>query len=367
MSRWTRPCSTSGSKQATWKKHCLHPTNDGTPQGGIISPVLANLALDGLEKRLRERYPPATRKSRRAQVNLIRYADDFIITGRSCELLRDEVRPLAEQFLQERGLELSAEKTRLTHIAEGFDFLSDRISASIAAPCSSSRHARASRPCWKKIRQVIRVNRAHTAGELIFQLNPIIRGWANYHCHVVSKRTFTRVDAAIFGMVWHWARRRHRNKNWRWIKAKYFGTYGGDQWRLFGSVVRGGAVKTVYLYKASSVPVRRHVKIQMEANPYDPQWELYFEHRLGVQMASNLRHRWQLRYLWQRQNGICPVCGQKITRLTGWHNHHLVWRTLGGADSAENRVLLHPNCHRQVHNPCDTVGPPRLLRGVGKA
>jgi RNA-directed DNA polymerase len=104
-------------------KHILYPTEAGTPQGGIASPVLANLVLDGLEKRLRERYPGNTRRSRRAQVNLVRYADDFIITGSSKELLEGEIRPLVEDFLQERGLELSNEKTRITHIENGFDFL----------------------------------------------------------------------------------------------------------------------------------------------------------------------------------------------------------------------------------------------------
>lgn len=353
-------------KAGYMEKHVLHPTDEGTPQGGIISPVLANLALDGLEQKLREKYPPATRKSRQAQVNLIRYADDFLITGRTKELLEEEVRPLVEAFLQERGLELSPEKTRLTSIEEGFDFLGQNLrkynGTLLIKPSKKSVAA-----LLGKVREVVRVNRANAAGVLILQLNPIIRGWAGYHRHVASKETFARVDNHIFQMVWRWAKRRHPNKNLHWIKDKYFGRYGGDHWRLFDQVERGGAVKTVTLYKARGVPIERHVKIQMHANPYDPQWELYFEKRLGVKMKGDLRHRRQLLFLWTRQRGTCPVCGQKLTSLTKWHSHHRVWRILGGSDKAENRVLLHSNCHRQVHSSPGSVVWPRLARGVGKA
>ena len=121
-----------------------------------------------------------------------------------------------------------------------------------------------------------------------------------------------------------------------------------------------------------SVQGRRHAdptptKIKAAANPYDPAWEVYFKERLGVQMAANLRGRRRLLYLWQEQQGICPVCQQKITKLTGWHNHHIVQRSLGGSDQADNRVLLHPTCHRQVHSQRVTVEKPRPATGVGKA
>ena len=112
------------------------------------------------------------------------------------------------------------------------------------------------------------------------------------------------------------------------------------------------------------MPIQRHTKIKGTANPYDPCWELYFEERLGVKMSSDLKGRRQLLYLWTEQGGICPVCEQPITRLTGWHNHHIVWRTHGGADTAENRVLVHPNCHRQIHSHGLDVAKPRPLVGV---
>jgi RNA-directed DNA polymerase len=104
--------------------------------------------------------------------------------------------------------------------------------------------------------------------------------------------------------------------------------------------------------------------VRAAANPYDPTWELYFEQRLGVKMANNLRGRRQLLRLWREQEGCCPVCHQKITHLTGWHNHHLIWRSQGGSDKAENRVLLHPTCHHQVHSQGLFVEKPRPSPGV---
>jgi RNA-directed DNA polymerase len=110
------------------------------------------------------------------------------------------------------------------------------------------------------------------------------------------------------------------------------------------------------------MPIRRHVKVRAIANPYDPTWEPYFEKRLGVKMVEDLRGRRQLIRLWREQEGLCPICHQKITQLTGWHNHHILWRSKGGTDRAENRVLLHPNCHYQVHSQGLYVEKPRPSR-----
>jgi RNA-directed DNA polymerase len=334
----------------------LYATDAGTPQGGICSPVLANMTLDGLERELRERYPKATRKSRQAKVNLILYADDFIITGSSKELLEREVKPLVEHFLQERGLELSPEKTHITPIEDGFDFLGQHV----------RRYGRTVlvKPSRKnvmtflaQVRNLIKTSKQASAGQLIATLNPIIRGWATYHRHVASKQTFAKVDHAIFQALWRWARRRHPNKSRRWVKDKYFVTSGGRNWVFEGSFSRrNGTHERIQLFAAFSMPIKRHTKVKGEANPYDPAWELYFEERLGVKMAATLPGRGTLLYLWYEQQGLCPVCNQRITTLTGWHNHHIVWRTLGGSDAVENRVLLHPTCHSQVHSQRLTVG-----------
>ena len=347
------------------EKHVWHPTDTGTPQGGIISPVLMNLTLDGLQQCLHARFHRT--KTSNGMVNMVRWADDFIITGRSQELLEHEVKPLVQTFLHERGLTLSPEKTHITHIDEGFDFLGQTIrkyrGTYLAQPAKKNVHA-----FLEKVRALIKSNKQATAGHLLLRLNPVIRGWTQYHRHSASKRTFDKVDSAIFEALWRWAKRRHPHKLPSWVKRKYFRSMGSRQWVFQGDVVGpNGARKLYYLFKAAKMPIRRYTKLKAEANPYDPSWEEYFEHRLGVKMATQLQGRRHLLQLWKAQDGLCAVCRQKITALTGWHNHHLVWRSHGGSDGADNRVLLHPNCHRQVHSHGLTVVKPRPAQGVGKA
>jgi len=189
----------------------LHPTEAGAPQGGILSPVLANLALDGLGAVLRESFPRKVGTSAVHQVYLVRYADDFIITGDSKEVLETKVQPLVAQFLKERGLELSPEKTRITCITDGFDFLGQTLRKYrrklVVKPSKSSVTT-----FLRNLRTLVKQNAWATAGGLIMQLNPKIRGWANYHRHVCSTATFVRADHVIFQMLWRWARRGHPNK-----------------------------------------------------------------------------------------------------------------------------------------------------------
>jgi RNA-directed DNA polymerase len=159
------------------------------------------------------------------------------------------------------------------------------------------------------------------AGNLIVQLNPGSRGWADFHRHSASKRTLQKVDNALYQAVWRWAKRRHPHKNRRWIAQQYYPTRGTRHWVFHGSTVdTRGKVTVHYLHKAVDTPIRRHTKIKAAANPYAPAWEVYCEERLGVQREANLRGRRRLLYLWQEQPGICPVCQQKITKLTGWHS-----------------------------------------------
>jgi RNA-directed DNA polymerase len=162
------------------EKSVFKATEEGVVQGGPISPALANFALDGLEKKLREKYPKASNRSRRAKVNLVRWADDFIITGSSKELLETEVKPLVEAYLQERGLELSPEKTRITHIETGFDFLGQQVRRYNDGKVIIKPSAKNTKAFLSKSRQVIKGHAQAKAGNLIRLLNPIIRGWANY-------------------------------------------------------------------------------------------------------------------------------------------------------------------------------------------
>ena len=200
-----------------------------------------------------------------------------------------------------------------------------------------------------EVRRLIKANQQATAGGLITYLNPVIRGWANYHRHAVSSKAFSKVDRHIFQALWRWARRRHPRKSARWLRSKYFGTHGRRTWTFQGGVTVRGERRTARLFYATDVRVKRHVKVKGKANPYDPAWESYFEHRLDAKMTDPLAGRRHLLCLWKRQRGVCPGCEQRITLETGWHSHHVVWKVHGGGDGTDNRVLRHPNCHRQVH------------------
>lgn len=333
------------------EKNVFFATTEGTPQGGICSPALANRALDGLEARLHERFGATRRARQRHKVHLVRYADDFLITGTSKELLRGEVQPLVAHFLKERGLELSHEKTSITHIDDGFDFLGQNVrrygTKLLLKP--SRKNVRA---FLTKIDAVIQHSGDYlTAGQLIQRLNPKIRGWALYHRHASSARTYARIDDLIFRKLWRWARRRHRGKSAAWVKRRYFTRADDSHWRFRGTVRdQEGGHHTVFLVRAGATAIQRHVKVRGTANPYDPAWELYFEERLANQMAGTLTGYGTARYLWLEQEGKCLVCGQALTLTEGWQVHHLRWRAHGGDDTIDNLVLLHPNCHRQVHS-----------------
>jgi RNA-directed DNA polymerase len=353
-------------KSGYMEKHVLHETTDGTPQGGIISPALANCALDGLERLLREQYPAGKRlKSLGGEkpcVNLVRYADDFVITSKSKELLEGEIKPLVERFLQQRGLELSPKKTVITHVGHGFDFLGQNVRRYPNGKLLIKPSKKNVKTFLDGIRRTIKAAHGVSAADLIDQLNPKIRGWANYHRHVVSKRTFGRVDHSIFSSLWKWARRRHPNKSPRWSKPKYFAQRGNRDWSFFGETCDDeGQTNKVWLYYAKSTPIKRHVKVKGEANPYDPTYETYFEEREGAHMLETFRGTRTLRYLWYEQRGLCTLCNTKITWITGWRLHYCVSRVMGGSAGATNRVLLHPECHDRVHRQRLSVSKPRLL------
>jgi RNA-directed DNA polymerase len=353
-------------KSGYMEKHVLHESTDGTPQGGIISPALANCALDGLERLLQVKLPARKRlKSfggEKPCVHLVRYADDFVITSKSKELLEGEIKPLVEQFVQERGLELSPTKTVITHVERGFDFLGQNVRRYPKGKLLIKPSKKNVGTFLNGIRRIIKDAHGASAADLIDQLNPKIRGWANYHRHVVSKRTFGRVDHTIFSNLWQWARRRHPNKPSRWVKAKYFERRRGRDWTFFDETCDDeGRPNKVWLYNAKSTPIKRHVKVKGEANPYDPTYETYFEEREGAHMLDKFRGTRTLRFLWHEQRGLCTLCNTKITRITGWHLHYCVPRVKGGSTGATNCVLLHPECHDRVHRQRLSVSKPRLL------
>jgi RNA-directed DNA polymerase len=333
------------------EKHVWFATTEGTPQGGIISPALANWALDGLQRLLASHYMDTPSRRREHKVHLVRYADDFIITGTSQVLLEHGVKPLVAQFLRERGLALSHEKTSITHLRHGFDFLGQTIRRYRDGTVLLKPSRRSVQTFLTKIRDTMDRSGGMTAGELIWRLNQQIKGWTMYHRHAASKRIFTEVDRRIFRMVWHWCRRRHRRKSWTWIKGRYFQRVSDKEWVFTGTLRdRKGQGWPIQLMEAARVRIVRQVKIRNEVNPYDPAWELYLEARMGWKLSQTLAGRGRIEYLWKEQQGRCLVCGQAL-RITEevWHIHHRIWRSLGGSGTADNLELLHANCHRQLH------------------
>lgn len=250
----------------------LFPTTAGTPQGGIASPLLANLTLDGLEPAIR-----ASIKPRQDKVNFIRYADDFVVTAASKELLEQKVKPVIVSFLQERGLKLSEEKTLITHIAQGFNFLGQRVrkygNKLLIKPTPQSVRA-----VLDKARQKIRNCRGLKAAVLIRRLNPVLRGWANYHRHVVSKKIYSRIDYYIGKMLRRWARREHSHKTERWIKRRYFTADAKGSFSV-RTRDREGREKVLKAYRLAETVIERHIKVRGHANPYDPAYVEYFEKR----------------------------------------------------------------------------------------
>jgi RNA-directed DNA polymerase len=330
----------------------LVATTAGTPQGGVISPALANWTLNGLESGLMAHLGAKWGTSRiwRLKVGVIRYADDFIVTGASKELLETEVRPWIEAFLAERGLRLSVAKTKIVHIDQGFDFLGwnfRKYSGTLLIKPSKKNV----QTFYEKLRKVISDNLGAKQENLIRLLNPMLRGWAQYHSPVVAKEAFSRMESLLFWRLMRWAKRRHPTKKVDWIGRKYWRSVDDRNW-VFATPVttKEGGKEMLELYSLSGTPIERHKKVRGAYHPYDPQWEMYGETLRQERMLRSMRYRKEWAKLYVDQRGLCALCGYEMDMDTGWHDHHIEYRVEGGSDVLGNRVLLHPNCHAQVHS-----------------
>jgi len=262
----------------------FHRTLAGTPQGGIISPVIANLALDGLEEAARAAVP-GRENGVRSKVHVVRYADDFVITAANKTQLVEQVIPAVKAFLAERGLRLSPEKSKITHIRQGFEFLGAHV----------RKHGRklVMKPTKGNLlgflaglRSLLRKCSGAATWRVIQELNRRIRGWVNFYRCLVSSRVFRKLDQELFRSLWRWVRLRHPSKRSRWLKAKYFPRVAGRDWTFIAKVpTRQGVLfpelgsSMLTLLRASTVTIRRHVKVRAEANPFDPRYHDYFRRR----------------------------------------------------------------------------------------
>jgi len=339
----------------------LFPISEGTPQGGVISPLLANIALHGMENRIKQfaETLKGRKQDNRKSLSLIRYADDFVIIHEDITVIQ-KCQQIISEWLKGVGLELKPSKTRLTHTLNkygeenpGFDFLGFTVRQFPVGKNQSGKNTDGTllgfktliKPSKKKlkthaesIRSVIKTHKAAPQEALISRLNPIIRGWANYYSTVVSKEIYSGMDRLTYQQLRAWANRRHPNKNRGWVANKYWQNIKNDQW-VFAN--RGeGKRKKIRLRKHSETPIVRHEKVQGERSPYDGDW-IYWSTRMGMHPEVATR----VATLLKKQKGICAHCGLFFKDGDLLEIDHKTPRKRGGKDTKENLQLLHRHCH----------------------
>ena len=317
----------------------FNPTETGTPQGGVSSPLLANIGLHGLETFI---------KSTNPNLGVIRYADDFIVTARDKGNL-EAAQTQIQQWLSERGLELSTEKTLITHIDEGFDFLG-----------FNHRHYHGQlfiMPSKKKVLDFckrigceLKAMNGCEQEVVIRKLNPLLRGFANYYKGVVSKDIFSYISHRVWKYLWQWGKRRHPHKPNRWIRRRYFKTIKGNSW-IFATTTsdRRGKEKELTLFHIPNVPIQRHIKVKGNASPDDPSLKEYWKKRhqnIGKSFWDRNSNNHKIA---QNQNWICPICGEPLFNGENIDTHHIIPVAEGGLDDIENLQHMHKSCHIQEH------------------
>lgn len=258
-----------------------YSSRKGTPQGGIISPMLANMTLDGLEQAVQRAAPKQSR------VNFVRYADDFIITCKSKQVITECILPVVKGFLEKRGLTLSQEKTRISYIKNGFTFLGQtfRKNGRVLHITPSKEGVLA---LIRTLGNIIRKHVSAPMAALVKKLNQTLRGWANYHRYIVASEAFSRVDSYVFAQLWRMLRKRHPNKSKGWIASKYWKASGRKS--QFSVVQKNKlGINIVYsVLRIVSIGITRYIKIKADANPYLPEFAGYYWQRRHKKGAKHL-------------------------------------------------------------------------------
>ena len=317
----------------------LFPTEAGTPQGGIISPILANMALDGMQKLLSDRFHTnrlgkVDNRFRNAhKVNLVRYADDFIVTAATKEIA-EEAKELIRDFLKTRGLELSEEKTLITHIDDGFDMLGWTFrkfnGKLIVKPSKKSLKAFTA----SLSETILGRGKAWKQNLLIEKLNQQIRGWTNYHRSVCASEAFTHIDYVLYELLWRWAKRRHPHKGKWWVSTNYWHRRGNRNWVF--------STEDKELLRVDHIPIIRHTKVRMDANPYlEPE---YFHAR---QFSRGMkRFTGRFKQIWKNQNGCCHHCGLPMDIQDEREIFFKVPKSKGGKEEVRNMAYVHKYCNQ---------------------
>ncbi|MEB3341623.1 reverse transcriptase domain-containing protein, partial [Okeania sp.] len=329
-------------------------TVEGTPQSGVISPLLANIALHGMEDRLMEfienfplKYPNGktiSKRDKRYSLSLIRYADDFVILHEDIKVVL-QAKTVIQEWLTQVGLELKPEKTKIAHTLEeyegnkpGFDFLGFTVRQwkvkstkngfkTLIKPSSKSIKTH-----YRKLADICDSHKTAPTKAIIAKLNPIIRGFAHYFSTVVSKEVFNKLDMLLWKRLWRWASRRHPNKPAKWVKKEYFPSIGTRNW-----VLNNGEY---ILNQHSDVLIVRHIKVKGNKSPDDGDWT-YWSNRIVKYPGV----RKEVTTLLKRQKNKCAFCGLTFKPTNLRSIDHIKPRSFGGDNTMKNKQLLHRHCH----------------------
>lgn len=335
--------------------YCEYPSTEvmdtpaGTPQGGIISPLLANIALHGIEKLLGIKTVSTTGHNYGTNVYAyVRYADDFLVLAATKELC-EQAKVKLDGWLSERGLEFAPDKVRITNLTEGIQFLgcSVRVYGANNPKLLIQPHPEMVAAFKAKLRDIWDKHKGQAPVGLIKELNPIIRGWANYYRPFVSSKVFADLDHFMWHRSWRYAKRRHPQKNHHWIAARYFGSQAGsaNKWRFFSEKDK------LFLLKFSDFKIVRHVMVKNNMVPDDRSPEaLAYWHKRSANRQHQAWGNYESRLkLAKKQYHICPMCEESLYNSEELHVHHIKPKKAGGGDGYVNLVILHELCHRQVH------------------
>ena len=336
----------------------LFPTSEGTPQGGVISPLLANIALHGMEERIRKEYPKKSENIKNGvrigamyPPNIIRYADDFVILHEDITVVQ-RCREIISEWLKDMRLELKPSKTRLAHSLNkyeeeqpGFNFLGFYIRQWEVSKYDSKQGFKTiiipskekQKIHYDQVASIIDIHKAAPQSALIGNLNPVIMGWSNYYSTVVSKETYSSQDDLTYQKLKAWAERRHPKKSKGWVVNKYWQTIGGNNW-AFATRQEGKAPMRLRTHAETSII--RHVKVKGDASPYDGN-QKYWSSRMGTHPEVSTR----VAKLLKTQKGKCTYCGLYFREEDVMEVDHIIPRIKGGKDEYKNLQLLHRHCH----------------------
>lgn len=336
-------------KSGYMEEKSLFHTEKGTPQGGVISPLLANIALHGMEEELNEwiRTWKGKKRDNLRSFSFIRYADDFVCLHESKEVV-EKAKEIISEFLRPIGLELKPEKTKIIHSIEGFDFLGCNIRQYKVGKHQSGKTSqgkplgfktlikpskKAIKKHYDKLADTIRSLKQASQKTLIAALNPIIRGWSNYYRAYNSKEIFSNLDHRLYNILRRWMYRKHPHKGRKWIVSKYYQVIGNRRWVFKPE-------KGWELIRHSDTSIQRYVKVKGNKSPFDGD-TVYW----GKRLKTSLELTTSEQTLLKKQKGYCSYCGQQFKTGDLWEIDHIIPKSLGGKNRIDNYQLIHAHCH----------------------